>query len=270
MTLERVIPAPRRPLLRESHMLRLVERNLLVYRRVRLPIITGFLEPVFYLLALGFGVGGLVSRIHVSPGVAVSYIAFIGPGQLASAVMNDAVFDTTYTVFSRIRYARTYDALLATPVVIWDILVGEVLWVVIRTLAYACAFIGILAALGLLAWTPWVALLLPSALLGGFAFASAGMAAAAAMRSFDDWEFVQLAVVPLALFSTTLYPLSVYPDWLAGIVVCTPVYQEVALMRDFAFGTAQPSDIVHVVYLGIFGLVSLLLARRRLGKVLGH
>jgi lipooligosaccharide transport system permease protein len=165
------------------------------------------------------------------------------------------------------KYNKLYDAALATPMRPADIALGEISWALIRGGLYGAAFMIVMLALGLV-HSPWAVLALPSALLIGFAFAGAGMAATTYMRSWQHFEFVTLATLPMFLFSSTFYPLSVYPRAIGVIVECTPLYQGVALLRGLTLGAAGPALLWHVAYLGIMGLAGLRLAGHRISRLL--
>src|SRR6516164_4908673 len=197
----------------------------------------------------------------------VSYTAYVAPALLATSSMNGAIYDSTFNVFFLIKYAKTYDAALATPMRAQDLALGQVLWAVIRSALYAFAFTGVMLAMGLF-HSYWAIGVLPAAVLTGFAFAAAGMAATTFMRSWQDFEFVTLVSVPLFLFSATFFPLSVYPPAIAVVVECTPLYQAVALIRGLALGAVGPGLLWHVAYLAIMGVAGLYLAGRRVGRLL--
>jgi lipooligosaccharide transport system permease protein len=260
----RILP----PVLIGRRSLRLLERNLLVYRRAWTLIISGAFEPLFYLLTVGVGIGDLVDATLYAPsGELVSYTAYVAPALLASAAMNGAVFDSTFNVFYKLKYAKTYDAVLATPVGVGDVAVGEVTWALIRGAFYATAFLVVMAALGLVkSW--WALLALPAAVLIGFAFAALGMAGTTYMRTWQDFDKVTLAILPLFLFSATFYPLSTYPGWLQVVIECTPLYHGVALLRALILGGAGWGDLGHVAYLAVVGVVGLAVTSRRLGLLL--
>jgi len=245
---------------------RILERKLMVYRRLWIHLISGFFEPLFYLLSIRVGLGKLVGSV-VTGGHAVSYAAFAAPALLAASAMNGAIYDSTFNVFFNLKYAKTYDAVLATPMAVGDIAVGEVAWALLRGLMYAVAFLVVMAALGLV-HSFWAVLALPAATLIGFAFGGMGMAATSYMRSWLDFEFVQLAILPLFLFSATFYPLSTYPRGLQLLVQCTPLYHGVALERALTTGAVGFGALVHVVYLVALGVAGLAVASRRLELLL--
>ena len=246
---------------------RLVERNFLAYRRAWIVFVSGFFEPVFYLLSIGIGVGTLVGHFTLANGSVVSYTEFVAPGMLATSAMNGAIFDSTYNIFFKMKFMRLYDAVLATPMRPWDVATGEVGWALLRGACYSAMFVVVMAAMGLvLSW--WAVLALPSAVLIGFAFAGAGMALTTWMRSWQDFEFVQLAILPMFLFSATFYPLSVYPGAVQWLVRITPLYQGVDLLRSLTLGTVGWGLLVPAAYLAALGCAGMSIASRRLGRLL--
>lgn len=245
----------------------LVERNLRAFRHGWITLVSGFFEPVFYLFSLGVGVGSLVGEVRLDDGTAVTYAAFVAPAFLATSAMNGAVFDSTFNLFFKLKYAKLYDSVLATPLGPRDIAVGEVASALLRGLVYAVAFF-LVALVGGFVGSWWALLALPAATLIGFAFAAVGMAATTFMRSFMDFDYVQLAVLPMFLFSTTLFPLSTYPEPLQWVVRCTPLYHGVSLVRDLMLGLLHPGLLWHVLYLVLMGLVGVVVASRRLEHLL--
>ena len=115
-----MLPSPRRAI-------RMVQRNLLVYKHSWMVIFSGFFEPLFYLLSIGIGIGSMVSEVN-----GISYTAFVAPGLLASSCMNGAVSDGLFNIFDKLRHRRTYDAVLATPMRVADVALGEMLWATMR------------------------------------------------------------------------------------------------------------------------------------------
>jgi len=245
----------------------LIERHARVYRHTWGVLISGFFEPIFYLLSIGVGLGKLVGTVAGPNGHPVGFASFVAPALLATSAMNGAVFDSTFNVFFRLKYAKLYDAALATPMRADDIALGEVGWALIRGGLYAVAFMVVMLAMGLV-HSVWAVAAVPAALLIGFAFAGAGMAATTFMRSWQHFEFVTLATLPMFLFSTTFYPLGVYPRAVQIVVEATPLYQGVTLMRALTLGAVEPSLLWGVAYLGIMGVAGLLIAGRRIGRLL--
>jgi lipooligosaccharide transport system permease protein len=262
--LTRTTPLP----LAGSRSWRLVERNLLVYRRIWLLIVSGFFEPVFYLLSLGVGIGALVGTVAGPDGQPIDYTAFVAPALLASSAMNGAIYDSTTNVFFKLKYAKTYDAMLSTPLGPNDIAVGEITWAQLRGTLYSIAFLIVMAALGLISsW--WALLALPATMLVGLAFAAVGMAATTFLRSWKDFEFVQLAVLPMFLFSTTFFPLSVYPRPIQIVVEVTPLYHGIELIRPLTTGAGVgPGLLGHALYFVVLAAIGFFLTARRLERLL--
>jgi lipooligosaccharide transport system permease protein len=262
----RVLPAPmlRGGFRGSSH---LIERHARAYRHAWLVLVSGLAEPLFYLLSIGVGIGALVGQVTGPGGRPVGFTSFVAPALLATSSMSGAVFDSTFNVFFRLKYNKFYDAALATPMGPGDIAMGEIGWALIRGSLYAAAFLVIMLALGLV-HSAWAVLALPVALLIGFAFAGAGMAATTFMRSWQHFEFILLATLPMFLFSATFYPLSVYPRPLQIVVECTPLYQGVALMRGLTLGVVGPALLWHAAYLALMGLAGLRVAGWRISRLL--
>jgi len=245
----------------------LIERSFMVNTRSWLMFVSGFFEPFFYLLAFQYGFGKLVTQVVGPGGQTMSYIAFVAPALLASSAMNGAVFDSTFNVFFKFRYAKIYDAMLSTPVGPFDIAIGEIGWAVLRGGIYAVGFLGVLAAMGLVS-SVWVLLLVPAALLLAFAFAAVGMACTTFIRSPSQFDYIQLAIMPMFLFSTTFYPLSVYPGPLRIVVECFPLYHGVELMRGLSVGLFEWGMLGHVAYLLVMAAIGLYATSRRLANLL--
>ena len=175
-------------------------------------MLSSVVEPVLYLLSIGFGVGALVGKVA---GVDVRYAAFVAPAILATTAMNAAFNQTCFAVFSRMKMERSYDAIVPTPLSVADIALGEVVSAVIGGLLPCVGFVVVMAALGLVV-SPGIVLAIPGALLVGYAFAAAGLAVTTYLRDFSDFQLIQLVMLPMFLFATTFYPLSVYPGWAAA------------------------------------------------------
>ena len=245
----------------------LIERNLFVYRRTWTIIVSGFFEPLFYLGGIGYGLGRLIGDVAGPGGQPIPYAVFVAPAMLATGAMNGAVAEATFNFFFKLRYNRTFQSILATPLGVRDVAVGEITWALIRGGLYALGFIGVMWALGLVT-SPWAILALPAALLLGFAAGAVGMAATSFMRTPQDFDLINLVTMPLFLFSATFYPLSTYPPAIQSIVVWTPLYQGVALIRGLTVGVVGPGMLVNVAYLLVMGAIGLWITSRRLGRVL--
>ena len=245
----------------------LVERNAYVYRRTWMVILSGFFEPLFYLLGIGFGIGGLVGTVTGPNGEQLTYAQFVAPALLAASSMNGAIYDSTINIFFKLKFARTYDAILSTPLGAGDVALGEVGWAVVRGTLYAIGFLIVMVVLGLVA-SPLGILAIPAAMVVAFGFAGAGMAATSFMRTYQDFDLVQLVVIPLFLFSGTFYPLSAYPPMVAAIVQLSPLYRGADLIRGLTLGLPSPTMLLDVAYLLAMGLIGLAIASRRLDRLL--
>jgi lipooligosaccharide transport system permease protein len=245
----------------------LIERHARAYRHIWLVLVSGVFEPLFYLLSIGVGLGKLVGNVAGPAGHPVGYASFVAPALLATSAMNGAILDSTFNVFFRLKYAKFYDAALATPMRPGDIALGEIGWSLIRGGLYAIAFMAVMLAMGLV-HSAWAVADVPVALLVGFAAAGVGMAATTFMRSWQDFDYILLAITPMFLFSATFYPLGVYPRPIQIVVECTPLYQGVALMRGLTFGVVGPALLWHAAYLALMGLAGLYVAGRRIGRLL--
>jgi lipooligosaccharide transport system permease protein len=240
----------------------LFERNLMVYRRAWMTIFSGFFEPLFYLFSLGLGLGHFVGKVH-----GVSYASYIAPALLASAAMNGAVYDATTNVFWKLRYGKVYDSILATPLAPVDVAIGETAWAQFRGALYATGFVVTAAALGLLhSW--WAVLALPAAMVVGFGFAGIGIAASTFLRTWQDFEMVQIVLLPMFLFSATFFPLSVYPVAIQWFVRFSPLYHAITLIRSLTLGAVGPINVLNAAYLLVLGVIGIAVARRRMAGLL--
>jgi len=245
----------------------LVERNVRAFRHGWVTLVSGFFEPMFYLFSLGVGLGALIGDVDTGGGRMIDYAVYVAPGMMAAAAMNGAVFDSTFNVFFKLKYAKLYDSVLATPLGPRDVAVGEISWALLRGLLYSTAFLVVATVSGVVtSW--WAVLALPATTLIGLAFAAVGMTATTFMRTWQDFDYVQLAIVPMFLFSATFYPLSTYPDALQWVVQATPLYHGVALVRDLMLGDVGAGLLVHAAYLAIMGAIGVVLAARRIESLL--
>jgi lipooligosaccharide transport system permease protein len=228
----------------------LVERNLLILRHTITPLASSILEPTLYLLSIGFGVGTLVGKVA---GVDVRYAAYVAPAILATTAMNAAFNQTTFFVFSRLREEHTYDAIVPTPLSVTDIALGEVFSSIILAVISACGFVVVMLILGLTV-SPGLLLAIPGSVLVGYAFGAGGLAVTSYLRDWADFQLIQLVMLPMFLFATTFYPVSVYPSWARPVVGILPLYQW--------------DILVAIAYLLLFGSLALALGTRRLTRQL--
>jgi lipooligosaccharide transport system permease protein len=248
---------------------RLVERNVMVYRHQWIIILSGVFEPIFYLLGIGLGLGGIIQEVPLSDGRVVAYAAFVAPALLATAAMNGAVFETIFNVFFKLNYAKTYDGVLATPMGISEIAIGELLWALMRSALYAVAMFVLMLAMGLIL-SPLGILMIPAALLVAAAFAAAGLAGTSYLRTVNDFDIpLGLIVMPMFLFSGTFFPIEgVLPDSLVTVISFTPLYHGIGLIRGLSTGIVGIEQLVSVAYLVGFFAICLWIAMRRMERKL--
>lgn len=244
---------------------RMVERSILVYRRTWLIIVSGFFEPLFYLLSIRIGFGALVGDIETAAGP-VDYAVFVAPALMASSAMNGAVYDSTMNIFFKLKHARLYETVLATPLGPSAVAVGEISWALMRGVLYSVAFLVCMTALGMVV-TWWALLAVPACVLIGLAFASVGMAVTTFMRGWNDFEFIPAATLPMFVLSATFYPVSSYGD-MAWVAQLSPLYHGVSLVRAACLGEASWGLLGHAAVLVVMTVIGLRVASRRIGELL--
>jgi len=232
-------------------------------------IVNGVFEPFLYLLSIGLGIGQIVSTFRNDGHVVTDYAAFVAPALLATSAMNSAVNEMTTVVWMRLRFEKVYDAIVTTPMTSSDIALGEVAAAVARSSLAATCFLVVISALRMVhSW--WALLAIPGSVLIAFAFSAAGLAVVTLIRQPHHHQYLQLFMLPMFLFATTFYPLTVYPLPLQWIVVCLPLYHSTEVLRALCLGQIGPHFYVSVAYLVVFGAVSLWWGRRRLERLLIH
>jgi lipooligosaccharide transport system permease protein len=232
-----------------------------------LVVVSGFFEPALYLLSIGIGVGALVGKFHLADGRTVSYAAFVAPAMLGASAMNGALAESTFNFFARLKWVRLYDGMVATPLRPLEIALGELAWALLRGSLYAVAFLGLMVGLDLTT----VAHALPAvfaALFVGAAFGAAGMAASTFMRTWQDFDYMNVAIFAMFLFSGTFVPTDGYPAPLRLVVALTPLYHGVELLRGFTTGAVGWAMLLHALYLAAVAAAGLYIASRRMGRLL--
>ena len=246
-----------------------VLRHLWVLRRNR-PywlIVNGVFEPLLYLLSIGVGIGQLVTLPPGSGPPGTTYAAFVAPAMLATAAMNGAFNEAMGGFWFRLRFEKVYQSMLTTPMGVTDLVLGEVWAITLRATAAATCFLAVITAFGLVqSW--WAVLAVPAVVLITFAFAGAGLFIATVVKEFHHHQYVQLVMLPMFLFATTFYPLSVYAKPLRILVTALPLYQSTELLRGLALGDVGPGLAWAAVYLTAMGAVGVWLANRRLPEIL--
>lgn len=262
IALARIVPSV---LLTARRPQRMVERTIMWYRHAWMIAVSGFFEPLLYLLSVKVGFAALVGTITID-GEVYDYAKFVAPGLLAAAAMNGTLFEATGNVFAKLKHQKLYDTVLATPMNASDVALGEILGAVARGGVYSVAFVITMWALGLVG-SPMIVLAIPVCLLIGFAFAAAGMAYTTTMRNWSDLEYVNVVTLPLMLFSATFYPASSYGQW-EWIVQLSPLYHGVVVVRGCNLGELQWSMLGNLGVLVVLALIGLTFTARRIERLL--
>lgn len=226
-------------------------------------IATGFFEPVFYLLAMGIGMGALVGTVPGPDGRPISYAMYIAPALLATSAMNGAIYDSVNNVFFKLRYSKLYHGMLQTSLGPMDVAIGEIFMALFRGLLYAVGFLGVLAIMGLVT-TWWALAMIPVALLIALGFASLGMAVTSFIKGFQQLDLVPMVLLPMFLFSSTLYPITVFPEAIQWIIKALPLWHGIELMRQLSVGFLTPGTLVHAAYFVVMSVVGITAASLRL------
>lgn len=246
---------------------KMVQRNLVVYRHTWMVIFSGFFEPLFYLVAVGYGLGRQVGTLPFN-GQDIPYQVFVAPGMLAASCLNGAITDGFFNPFFKLHIAKTYDGILATPMTVPDIALGEMFWAQIRGSLYSAGFLLIMLPLDLIL-SPWAILAFPAAMLVAGACSAGAMVLTATVKGFEAFDKVfNLIVFPLFLFSGTFFPIDVYPEPLQWFAHISPLYHGANLLRSLTTGLIQPDILTNIIYLVVMFLVCITYAMRQLERKL--
>ena len=248
--------------------LRVWERNLTVYRKIwKINFLTPLIEPMFYMLAFSVGFSGLISDVKYGTFM-LSYPKFIAPALIATAVMWNSFFETTYGSFVRMYFQKTFDGMLAAPLSIEEIIIAEIVWSATKAGGAAVIMTAVLSILGFVRM-PEGLLILPIAVLGGLAFGSIGMFVTGITPTIDMLNLpIFLFISPMFLFSGTFFPVSNLPVWAQTIAHALPLYHLAELTRLTSIGTNEFNPVFSVIYLVIisliFAVLSIVFMRKRL------
>lgn len=246
--------------------LRVWQRDRDVFLRLwRTEFASALAEPVVVLLAMGMGLGGMVGLI-----AGQTYLQFIAPGVLASYAMFASTFECTYGTFIRMEHQRTFEAIIATPVNIEDVIAGEIFWAASRSFITTGSILIILTIFGLI-HSPWVLLTLPLSILSGLMFGSLAMAFTSIAPSITSFGYYfTLFITPMFFFSGVFFPLSNIPQWAQPIASLVPLTPTVQLSRSIMNGHFQLSNMLQVGYMvaitAVFFILALSRMKRRLIK----
>jgi lipooligosaccharide transport system permease protein len=245
-------------------------RNYIVYRKNwKIRFLSPILEPLFYLLAFGYGLSALVGHIRLD-GQEVTYSAFIAPSLLAINIMNNAFFENTYGSYVRMYYQKTFDAMMATPLTVDEIIAGEMIWGATKSLIATVIMMVVVSAFGLIRY-PAGLLLVPLAFLGGMAFGAVGMCYTAITRHIDLFNLpFFLFITPMFLFSGTFFPIENMPQWAQIVAMVLPLTHLVGAARSFCHNHFDGMIMWQLGYLALFTAVffplALYMMRQRLIK----
>ncbi len=250
--------------------LRVWQRNFIVYRKIWLVnFMIPLLEPLLYLAAFGVGLSGLIGQVRVE-GNEVSYIVFITPSLLAITMMYNAFFENTYTSFVRMYYQKTFDAMMATPLSLEEVITAEIVWGATKSLIATAIMLVVVSAFGLVHY-PSGLLILPLSLLGGIAFGAIGMVFTGVIPSIDMFNLpIFLFISPMFLFSGTFFPIEGLPAWAQKLAAIFPLTHLVQVARNLCMGIFTLEMLWSVAYLALFSLVCFPLALVTMHKRLIH
>jgi len=243
----------------------IAERNLRTLRSSSgLTFIAGFVEPVLFLIAFGYGVGGMVGDITDASGQTYTYAAYIMPALLATSAMNGAIFDSTWNVYFKMKFARLYEGMLATSLGTLDVALGEIGWAMLRGFVYALGFVSVVGSLGLIPSIGGAALAAIAAMIVAFAFASVGMGVTSYMKSFQQLDMITFLLLPMFLFSGSLFPLTIFPEWAQALIQALPLRQAIELVRDCMNLHFTTALLGHLLYFAVMIIGGLFFTTRRL------
>jgi lipooligosaccharide transport system permease protein len=246
---------------------RVVEHNALVFKRMwRGSMTVSFFTPLFFLASMGLGLGGLVNRGSGGVG-GVPYIDFLAPGLLAAVTMQTAAFECTYPILGKIMWDRIYDAMLATPLAVRDLLIGEIAWITVRLLLVAAIFWLVMAVFGV-AHTPESLLAIPAATLSGLAFATPLIAFTSTQKNDSAMGTIfRLVITPLFIFGGAFFPISKLPLGLQAVAWATPLAHGVALSRGLVLGNLVLKEAaLHVLVLVAYAIAGAVIAQPILAR----
>ena len=231
-----------------------------------LVLLSGFFEPVLFLLAMGVGMGSIVGTVQGPGGEDISYAAYIAPALLAVSAMNGAIYDSTWNVFFKMNFAKLYQGMLYTSLGPLDVAMGEIFLALLRGLLYATGFTAVMGVMGLIT-TWWAILVVPASVLIAFGFASFGMGITSFMKTFQQMDWINFILLPMFLFSATFYPLSVYPQVIQWFIQAMPLWHGVELLRQISVGSFSPATAIHVGYYLVMIALGIMLTTGRLRQL---
>lgn len=246
---------------------RMVQRNAMVYRHVwRGSVFSSFLQPTLFLIAMGLGLGAMVDAGGARLPGGVSYAEFLAPGLLAAAAMQVAAFESAWPVLAKMMWERNYEAVLATPMSVSDVIFGELGWMAIRITTAGAAFVVVMTAFGI-PRSAAVLLVIPVAALTGLSFAAPIMAYSATLKHSNPFNVLfRFVITPLFLFSGVFVPVDRLPEPVARAAWFTPLFHGVELARGFTLDAVPASWPIHLAFLMTLSAVGAAAAHRTFRK----
>jgi lipooligosaccharide transport system permease protein len=241
-----------------------LERSVIAFKSSTwIVVLTGFVEPILFLFAFGYGIGELIGDVAPANGEAITYAMYIAPGLLATSAMNGAIYDSTWNVFFKIRHGRLYHSMLATSLGPLDVALGEIIWALLRGLIYSLGFMAVVTPLGLVkSW--WAIAAVGAAVIIAFAFSAVGMALTSYMKTFQQMDMINVALLPMFLFSGSFYPITVFPEWIQRVIQALPLWHAIELVRNLMLGNISADLLTHLLYFLVMIAIGLFVTTRRL------
>lgn len=243
-------------------MLKIFARHLAVFRKIWFGnIMFNFIEPLLYLTAMGYGLGAFVQNID-----GLSYIQYIAPGMVASSAMFAASFECTYGSFIRLHYQKTFQAMLAGPVTVRDIVAGDIMYATFKSMLFGLVILSVIAVLGQVqSW--WAALIPVFLVIPGLTFSLLAICYTGITDNIDKFNYyVTLFLTPSYLFSGVFFPIHSMPAWAQVVAWFNPIYHSVEVCRAMALGNINPGLLVHAGVLLAVAVIFMPLAVRLLTK----
>ena len=241
-----------------------VSRGLMATRSTNwLVMLSGFFEPVLFLISMGVGLGAVVGSVAGPDGQPISYAAYIAPALLAVSAMNGAIYDSTWNVFFKMNFAKLYQGMLYTSLGPLDVALGEIFLALLRGMLYATGFTAVMGLMGLVT-SPWALLMIPASVLIAFGFANMGMGITSFLKTFQQMDWINFILLPMFLFSATFYPLNVYPEPIQWFIQAMPLWHGVELLRQISVGSFTAATALHISYYLVMTAVGMLLTTLRL------
>lgn len=231
------------------------QRNWVVYKKIwMINFLPPLLEPLFYLLAFGVGLSTLITDVSFE-GIKISYLAFITPSLLAITMMYNSFFENTYASFVRMYYQKTFDAMMATPLFLEEVITGEIVWGATKSVIATCIMLGVVSLFGLVHY-PHGLMLIPLSFLGGLAFGAMGMFFTGLVPSIDMFNLpIFLFITPMFLFSGTFFPVDNLPVWAQKFALFLPLTHLVHASRSLCLGMMSDNLLWAVGYMAVLTMI---------------